>query len=71
MGKLEKKAVFSLHCGDETTTCHNRAFWNFKKYNINPSYGTAKRKEPPPQTEEALFVCTSLQQGFNKVKSLW
>ena len=26
MGKLEKKAVFSLYCGDETATCHDRAF---------------------------------------------
>ena len=25
-GKPEKKAVFSLHCGDETTTYYNRAF---------------------------------------------
>ena len=24
-GKLEKKAVFSPHCGDETTTYYNRA----------------------------------------------
>ena len=25
-GKLEKKAIFSKHCGDETTTYSNRAF---------------------------------------------
>ena len=25
-GKLEKKAVFPPHCGDETTTNYNRAF---------------------------------------------
>ncbi|WP_308771123.1 hypothetical protein, partial [uncultured Bilophila sp.] len=25
-GKPEKKAVFSPHRGDETTTCYNRAF---------------------------------------------
>ena len=25
-GKPEKKAVFSPHCGDETTTNYNRAF---------------------------------------------
>ena len=28
MGKLDKKAVFSLHYGDETTTCHGRAIEN-------------------------------------------
>ena len=44
MGKLEKKAVFSMHCGDGTTICHDRAFWDFKKYNINPSMVPPNKK---------------------------
>ena len=35
-GKPEKKAVFSPHCGDETTTNYNRAF--FYIYNILKIY---------------------------------
>ena len=29
--KAGKKAVFSPHCGDETTTCYNRALENHRK----------------------------------------
>ncbi len=35
-GKLEKKAVFSPCCGDETTTCHDTEPWKIiEKVNVS------------------------------------
>ena len=47
IGKPDKKAVLSACCGDETTTCHDRAFadglydW---RYVIGYSFGTSKNE---------------------------
>ena len=52
MGKLEKKAVFSLYYGDKTTTCHDRAIENRRLCHSDVSASS------PPYGENTAFSPT-------------
>ena len=55
MGKLEKKAILSLYCGDETNTCHDRAmFFHTRRgapsgearHNLRPAFSRTRQGAP-------------------------
>ena len=63
-GKPDKKAVFSPHCGDETTTYYNRALWKRTGQRQKNSFGMVRSALPESRKLPTIGVPCGAKAGL-------